>query len=260
MSLVAVVARIHVVAELERPAVGGGEMIGLVEGVDGGLPVAVDLDRAVVGDLPVLEAVRIEMLGHDPQIAPQRLGRRVETDEDEARPGLTAHGLERERPGVEPLRKALRIEGLLEPAVEAVLPTVEETGEALGMTASGLAQAIAPMHADVVARGQGAVGLADHQDRLRPDLEAEVVPGSGTVRLASRTEPGPGPHPLPLEPGELRTRVSLLGNRDRVECRIRRGLHRRRHRRTSSNSVREQGADLGVHPGPDLPARVRGRV
>jgi hypothetical protein len=65
--VVAVVERVDVVAELERPRVGGGEVIGLVERVDRRLPVALDLDRGVERDLPLLEVIGIEVLGITPR-------------------------------------------------------------------------------------------------------------------------------------------------------------------------------------------------
>ena len=91
VALVAVVAGVDVVAELERPGVGRRDVVGLVEGVDGRLPVAGDLERHVVDDRPLLEVVRIEVLGDDAEVVAQRLRVRVEVHEDEAAPGLAAH-------------------------------------------------------------------------------------------------------------------------------------------------------------------------
>ena len=47
MTLVAIVERVYIVAELERPRMRRCDVVGLVEGIDRGFPVTVDLDRHI---------------------------------------------------------------------------------------------------------------------------------------------------------------------------------------------------------------------
>ena len=225
VAVVAVVDRVHVVAELDRPGVRGREVIGLVEGVHRGLPVALDLDRAVESELPALEVVGVEVLGDHAEILAQRCGVRVEADEHEAGPGFAMHGTKAQPIGGHALREALGVERAQQLAVEVVLPAVEQAAELAGVTTARLAEPIAPVHTDVVTRGERAIALAHHQHRLGADLIREVVAGLGCVRGTAREQPHLGPHALPLELRELAAGVALLRNRDMVEC----GLGSLRH-------------------------------
>src|SRR5262249_59302865 len=110
-------------------------------------------------------------------------------------PRLAAHGAQIE--SLAALRKRRPIEHREQPAVDAVAPAVEQAREALGVPAAGLAQTVATVHADVVAGGETAVGLADHEHGFGADLEREVVNGVRCIGRAARQEPGWRPHALP---------------------------------------------------------------
>jgi hypothetical protein len=142
--------------------------------------------------------IRVEVLRDHPQVIAQRRRIRVEVHEHEARPGLAADRRERQLVPIDSLRKAFWIEGHHERAVDAVLPAVEQARELRRMAAARLAQAIATVHADVVAGAQRLVGLAHDEDRFGPELEREIVAGARQIRLAARADPGLRPHVVPV--------------------------------------------------------------
>jgi hypothetical protein len=59
---------VDVVRVLEHLWVGALDVVGLVEGIDTGLPVAVDLEGEVEIDLEVLEVVGVEVQGDHAQV------------------------------------------------------------------------------------------------------------------------------------------------------------------------------------------------
>ena len=81
------------------------------------------------------------------------------------------------------------------------------------MAEPGLAETVAPVHADVVTSHDLPGLLPDDEHRLGSDLEGRVVARFGQVALEGREEPAARPHPVPLSLHELRTRVAALGNR-----------------------------------------------
>jgi hypothetical protein len=61
--LIAVIDRVDVVGELQRPRMRHPDVRRLVEGVDRGLPVARHFEGDVVGDRPLVEVIRIAYSG-----------------------------------------------------------------------------------------------------------------------------------------------------------------------------------------------------
>src|SRR5262249_29981560 len=90
------------------------------------------------------------------------------------------------------------------------LPRVIAAAERRRAPASGLAQTIPAVEADVVVSVEPPCAIARDDDRLGADLEGEPVSRLRDVALPAGEQPDTGPHALPLEAGELRRRVPLL--------------------------------------------------
>src|SRR5262249_31933317 len=151
---------------LEQLRVRGLHVIGLVEGVDAGLPVARDLERDVVQERVLLEVIRIEVLRDDAEIVAQRLRAGGEAHPDEPAPGVARHGCEPTLCIAESLREVLTIGSEAEGPVDAERPAVETADEVLGPTRSGRNEPVPAMWADVVEGAEAPGAITRDHDRL----------------------------------------------------------------------------------------------
>ena len=176
-------------------------MVGLVEGVDDGLPVGPHPGGAAVPLVLPVEAVGGEDLGQLAEVVHERPGAGVEVDEHPVLPLVDEDGLE----GgvlVGELAVGLALGDVLQLPVEIPRPEVVGALQRFAVAAAGL-DAAAPVGADVVVGPQPAVLGPDDDDRPVADHVLVEVARIGDVGVEAGQLPGARPQPLELQPGEL---------------------------------------------------------
>ena len=195
------------------------------------LPVGRDLvfDAPAQAQVLHLEAGKIRQVS---EVMLQRLGRIVEVEEDEPRPGCQPHRRQRKTLALEAL---LHARHLSQAAVEAIGPCVIRADHsAQALAALGVQQSRTAMSADVVERAHHAVAAACNDDRIAGDLVREVVARRRDLFLAADADPHSGEQALVLEPQDLGRGI---------ECRRKSACIRQRTQRGCEVGERETGLD-----------------
>jgi hypothetical protein len=177
--------------------VGAERVIGLLEGFQRGLPVALHDRRAPRPDAVILQPVEIERAGDRRQIVLQRGPFPGLAHEDEAAP-CADRRLGQAQLFLGDAGEVGLVEDMAVLAVERPAPAMEGAGE-LGEVAAALGELGAAMEAGVEIGLDRARGGARHQDRLVAHLIFEIVAGIGDLLLAAGDLPGEGPEPLGFE-------------------------------------------------------------
>ena len=200
----------HVVGPRQHLLVARLHVVRLVERVDDGLPVRRYHRGEVRTELHLVEVVRTEELRERIEEIEQRLGSRVEVDEDETPPALGPHRAQREVVG-----DAVEVRGVDDfddATVERVAPAVERAPERSVDVPLSLSETRAAVQARIRERADR-VGTAPHDDDgFVADRVLDEVADVRDLLLAAGDLPGARPHPLVLEVEELPRQVALLGD------------------------------------------------
>src|SRR5579885_1592082 len=138
-------------------------MIGLVEGIDAGLPVRAPGAAHVMNHVHALDLIVLDVPGWQAEILLEGWRLAVHVDEDDAAVAAAAHLGEPRPVSDQPPIEGLLVGDALERAAAAELPAVKRAGETRHAAALVQANPIAPVRTDVVERPDAAVGLA-HDD------------------------------------------------------------------------------------------------
>lgn len=176
----------------EEAGMVGRAVIALAVVLDHELPVRLFNDRGLVGNLGAIGCVRCE-IGRDRRLeAGQRRRLIAQTDIDQPR-----HHLDMDRGQM----RAGRIEigrhlpGVDQPSVQLVDPLMVRTDEPLRLAFVLQAQFRAAMPAGVVERPNLAVAVAQHDHRVRADIEGDIIAGLPDLGRVA------GEDPIRLEDG-----------------------------------------------------------
>ena len=184
------------------------QVIGLVEGVDADLPVRVPHRAHMTDGVHLIDAIVLEVALRQADPVREGRGLAIEVDEHETGVDPATHLCE-----ARAMRDQRRIEGLLvrdrfEITVAVELPAVERAGEVIDAAVGVERHAVRAMRADVVEGLDAAVVLAGEEDRLRADVEGEVIARFRDVAGDAGEQPHPRPHALPFELHELRAEIA----------------------------------------------------
>ena len=195
-------------AGMHDPAVVAFEVVLAV-----GLPIhgAVAVLRREV--MLLLQRVAGRHVGDRAEPFEQRRAAGSQAQEDEAAPLLGLQRIEAPGLGVEP-QIAAEIGRLLQPAVEAIAPTMVGADDELAATPRRLRQELrAPVPAHVVEGADAAVVVADGEDREPGERSGHVVAGRCQPRRPGEQHPVAGEDLLPL--AFEQDRVAVVAGRQR---------------------------------------------
>ena len=194
---------VHVVAEhvvggdgfrvVDTARVGLLDVVGLHEGLLGGLPVHRQALAHVGFDVAVLDVEVLEVLRQHAQKLLEGLGVVIEVDEHEPAPGAHPHGPQAVAVGahVGEVPVFRQVDQL---AVQVVLPAMKRAFEGLAETRGlRVAQRRAAVHAGVAERLDRAVLVAHHNGRQRANVVNVVVARLRDVLLPASHLPNPRP-------------------------------------------------------------------
>ena len=221
VKVVAIDGHIDVVAEDQGVGVRRGQVVGLVEGVDGRLPVAFDLDGDVVEQHHLFKMIGVEVLGNDTQVFSKRFSAGIEVDPDHPAPGFAAHRRQAEFLRWATLGKRLRVLDRFEGAIDSVPPAVEEARKTRSVAAPRFPEPVSPVTTYIEAGSDLIAVLADDENGLAADFGCEIIPRFGNVACETGEKPGSRPHAVPLQPCVLGGSVFLARNSftSQVGCR-----------------------------------------
>ena len=207
------VLQVRVVGPAQELGVGPLDVIALVEGVEGTLPVGREDDAAIGTKAHLFEPVGGEQGRERAEERLERLCVRVHVDEDEAAPAPDLDLVQADLGIGHRRREVEAVDHLFVGAVELEAPGVEAAADLPGgEVADPGGQAGAFVRTGVV-EGRDGVGTAPgDQDRLVANDVLEVVAHRAHFFFAARHLPDPGPQPFHLEVEELLGDVALLGN------------------------------------------------
>ena len=191
--LVAVDLHIQVLQHGGELGMGAEHVVGLVEGVHRGLPVAVPLDRHVIHEGHAVKVVGIEMLGDHAQKVAQGFGVRVHAEPDPAAPAIAGQADDGELVAGRALGEGLGVRHMDQLAAQVVFPQVVGAAEGFGVAAGTVGHLVAPVRADVVEGVVLVVLVLGDDDVLVADLGGDVVAGVAQVALPSAHQPDLGP-------------------------------------------------------------------
>ena len=250
-----VVLAVGVAVEGHRLRVRADHVVALDEGLDAGLPVAVDLPAHPQHGRPVLERPPPVVVGQPAEVLRQRGRLRVEVHEHEAAPGVDADLGQRHVAPVE-LGEVPPRRDVLEGAVEVPRPGVERAAQLA--VAAGLRAQLGPaVQAGVGVRLEGARVGAYHDHRVVADLVDHGVADSGDLVLVAGHLPDPRPQALHLEVVERSAHVALPGHRtvaERLVARV--PAHDVGHRVRVAVEVVLHGPARAPAPSPDIGLRL----
>ena len=190
---------------------GALDVIALVEGVDGDLPVGREDSRQVRPEVEPVEVIGGEQRRQGIEVLLQRGCTRIEADPHEATPSVDLH---RSQSGVRGDGiELLPVDDLDQRPVEVVAPGVIAAPDAaVGEAARPVRQASPPVQAGVVERPDGLFVGSDQEDRLVADEVFTEVADVGNFFLPARHLPDPAPETLELQGGEFGAGVSSAGD------------------------------------------------
>jgi hypothetical protein len=163
------------------------------------------------------EVVRVEVLGERPEEIAQRRSLRVHVHEHPSIPRLARKVGEADALGRIALREVVGVGRPGDAPVEAVRPQVVRALQLRGVPGARLAETSSPVLARVE-EGAHAIGTGSHDDdRVRAELEREVVADVGDVGQRAHEVPHARPQPVPLECLELGRQITLFGDQSAAE-------------------------------------------
>jgi hypothetical protein len=205
-------------------------VVALVEGVDCGLPVAVEQDRSVRAEPHLLEPVLRVARGDVTEERVERLAVGIHVDEDEATPPAHLNVAETQQIVGHRVGVVVTVDDLDDVAVEIPTPRVVAAADLCSTElADAFGEARAAVRARVEERSDRVGVAADDEDRLVADRVLQEVAGERDLFFPARDLPDPRPEPLHLEVEELAGVVPRAGDGDEAvrllerERRIERG-------------------------------------
>ncbi len=209
--------------ELVELGMRGVHVVGLVEGLQCDLPVAVEGEPPAPFVAHVLQAERVENFGGGEQEVGQRLAVGIHVDPQPAAPGVDPDGSKVGVVGCESVLPVLLFADMRARAVEAIGPAVKAADKRLSGSGAGVLgalgrvdQAPAAVHADVVVCVEFPLAGAHHDDRVVENVVGQVTAHIGQLLHATDLLPNLAPQPVALGAGIVLRNVCLDPDRHRL--------------------------------------------